>query len=216
MSSQQEQFESRYAQIATTDRVGWSDEYESTIERYRDLLAKAGVSGGRLLELGCGRGNVALSFASQGWDVTGVDFSPSAIEWAKRLAAEVGQAATFEVADLRQEWPFADNSFDVVIDASCLHFFHGVDRGHFLNEARRVLKPGGVFLLSTIVNQPEEKDWEFLGYDPVTRTSVQHGVVMNYYATVPELMGALEGAGFEVRYSEMTNVDHELIWLVAK
>lgn len=52
MLNQQEHFEARYALIAKSDRAGWSDEYEAAIERYRNLLAKAGVSGGRLLELG--------------------------------------------------------------------------------------------------------------------------------------------------------------------
>ena len=251
MPNQREQFESRYAQIAKSDRAGWSDDYEAAIERYRSLLAKAEVSGGRLLEPGCGRGNIALALAQGGFEVTGIDFSPTAIEWAKGLeletkllsstpsirptvssclnewthrslspegdmAAEVGQSATFEVADLAQSWPFGDRSFDVVIDANCLHFFHGEGRVHFLAEARRVLRSGGAFLLSTIVNQPEEKDWEFLGYDSSTRTSTQNGVTMNYYTTVPELLGALEGAGFEVIYSEITNVDNELMWLVAK
>ena len=180
------------------------------------MLATAGFGSGKLLELGCGRGNISLALAQDGFDVTGVDFSPTAIEWAKGLAATTSEPATFEVADLTQPWPFPGNSFDVVIDANCLHFFHGEDRVHFLAEARRVLKPSGAFLLSTIVNQPEEKDWEFLGYDPVTRSSIQHGVVMNYYTTVPELTAALEGAGFEVCYSEITNIDHELLWLVAK
>ena len=254
------------------------------------------------------RGNISLALAQDGFEVTGVDFSPTAIEWAKGLDLETSlgcftswmpcispssvsssvfesglndetalgrfaalpifgrelvlpeaifkrQLASFSVADLGQPWPFEDDSFDVVIDANCLHFFHGEGRGHFLAEARRVLKTdgrefdlfdsldssnnfnlpcgmdsssaapqlslargrlGGAFLLSTIVNQPEEKDWEFLGYDSLTRTSTQNGVTMNYYATVPELLGALEGAGFGVSYSEITNVDHELIWLVAK
>ena len=45
---------------------------------------------------------------------------------------------------------------------------------------------------------------------------MQNGVTMNYYTAVPELTAALAGAGFEVSYSEITNVDHELIWLVAK
>jgi 2-polyprenyl-3-methyl-5-hydroxy-6-metoxy-1,4-benzoquinol methylase len=216
MPSQQELFEARYSQIAKTDRVGWSDEYKSTIGRYQNLLNLANQQSGKVLELGCGRGNISLALAQQGFEVTGVDFSPTAIDWARNFATETGQTADFEVADLGQPWPFGHDSFDVVIDANCLHFLHGDDRVRYLAEARRVTKRGGALLLSTIVNEPDEKDWEFLLYDPHTRTSRQNGITMNYYTTVPELVYALSLAGFEVSHSEMTNIDHELIWLVAK
>lgn len=214
MDAQQGLFEERYSQIVGTDRVGWSDEEtcQFAIEMYHRQLAAVGVHGGDLLELGCGRGNIALSFARLGWEVTGIDFSPTAIRWANELAINQNLEATFVEGDLRRPWTFESESFDVVLDANCLHFFHGADRAHFLREAYRTLRPNAYFLLSTIVNQPKQEDWEFLAYDPTLRSSFREGVAMNYYAESAELMEELMAAGFRVMSSIVTTNDHELMW----
>ncbi len=218
MDAQQGLFEERYAQIVGTDRVGWSDEETSqfAIDMYHRQLAAVGVHGGDLLELGCGRGNIALSFARLGWEVTGVDFSPTAIRWANELAITQNYEATFLEGDLRQAWPFESESFDVALDANCLHFFHGKDRAHFLNEAKRILRPNAYFLVSTIINQPKPEDWEVLAYDPETRTSQKNGVALNYYAESAELMEELMAAGFRVMSSVVTTKDHDLMWATLK
>lgn len=50
-------------------------------------------------ELGCGGGQAALRLARAGYAVTGIDFSETAIELARRNAADAGLAATFLVGD---------------------------------------------------------------------------------------------------------------------
>lgn len=218
MFSQKDLFEKRYEQISKTDQIGWSDEITcaNAIEMYKKLLSSVGVSGGKMLELGCGRGNVALSFAKYGWDVVGVDFSPTAIRWAKELAIQQRLDAEFMEGDLSQAWAFESGEFDAVLDANCLHFFHGEDRSHYLLEAFRVLKDNGTFVVSSIVNTPEEKDWESLGYDPENRVTTRDGVVLNNYRTAPELIEEVSAAGFRVLSSVIVKDEAELFWMVLR
>ncbi|MBS1703320.1 MAG: class I SAM-dependent methyltransferase [Armatimonadetes bacterium] len=214
MEAQQELFERRYAQIAGTDRVGWSDEVTSAfaIGMFQKQLTAVGLSGGDLVELGCGRGNIALAFARLGWRSVGVDFAPTAVRWAQEFATEQGLEAEFRVADLREPWPFDTESFDAVLDANCLHFFHGDNRRRFLDEAHRVLRPSGYFLVSTIVNQPDPEHWEMLRYDPDARITRQDGVPLNCYVDAPDLIGELAEAGFRVVSSVVESRDHPIMW----
>lgn len=216
--SQQELFESRYRQISQTDRVGWTDEIglKEALESISKLFKTTSISEGKFLELGCGRANISLHLAQEGFSVTGVDFSSTAITWAQSLATSLRVSAELIVSDLRKAWPFEDQMFDVVFDANCLHFFHGVDRNHFYEEAKRVLHPGGIFILSTCVGFPEAEHWELLGYDPGRKVTVRNGVVMNAFLEEHEVLAELELAGFETIEKFTTRVDHDLLWVAAR
>jgi SAM-dependent methyltransferase len=75
-----------------------------------------GLPPGRALDLACGEGRNAVWLAEQGWDVTGVDFSPVAIEKAGRLAAERGVDVELVVDDV-VTCPLDDGAFDLVLVA---------------------------------------------------------------------------------------------------
>ena len=218
MESQQELFEQRYVAISGAGHVGWSDadSYEKSIEILKKMLSSVGAFEGSLLELGCGRGNIGLDFARGGWRVTGIDFSPAAIAWANEYAIHQNLDATFIPGDLSHPWPFESESFDVVLDANCVHFFHGEDRAHFLAEAKRVLTTTGILVISSIVNQPKEEHWEMLGYDPALRVSRRDGVVMNNYVDAPELLTEIMDAGFRILTSVVEEGDHEVMWVACR
>lgn len=55
---------------------------------------------GKLLELGCGAGNLTLWLAEKGYDVYGVDISPTAIAWAQEKARECNIEADFWVGNV--------------------------------------------------------------------------------------------------------------------
>lgn len=122
----------------------------ATARQYLDLLAqyRGGAKGGRLLEVGCGRGELLAEAAKAGYDVTGVELSPAAAaSAANRLAEVTGNdkcnvfCSTLEDADL----PTA--SFDVAILADVIE--HARDPLEMLRRVRDSLKPDGVLLLAT-------------------------------------------------------------------
>ncbi|MFI6895716.1 class I SAM-dependent methyltransferase [Streptomyces sp. NPDC050256] len=103
-----------------------------------------------VLDCACGIGTQALGLAALGYRVTGSDLSPVAVTRAAREAASRGLALTVTAADMTQ-LPFRDGSFDVVVcaDNSLPHLLTPQAVLAALGEMRRVLRPGGVLLLST-------------------------------------------------------------------
>src|SRR5690242_10826958 len=71
-------------------------------------------SGARLLDVGCGAGQLALIAARAGLQVTGCDISPNWLESARQRAAEEGLNATFEEGDA-EDLPYPDGGFDAVV-----------------------------------------------------------------------------------------------------
>lgn len=112
--------------------------------------------GGRVLEVGCGRG-VALPVLSRRLvptELVALDIDPLLLDAARRRVERHGIRATLQEGDLRA-LPFETESFDLVIDfGTCYHVSDGV-RGSrtALSEIARVLKPGALFVHETPVAQ---------------------------------------------------------------
>lgn len=112
--------------------------------------------GGRVLEVGCGRG-VALPVLAERLRpgaLVGVDVDASLVALAELRVAASGTAATVLEADVR-ELPFGDASFDLVIDfGTCYHVSGGTPGARSaLAEVSRVLSPGGLFVHETPLAQ---------------------------------------------------------------
>ncbi len=99
----------------------------------------------RILDLGCGWGRHLALLADAGHSVVGLDLSPALLTRARSAA---NHAAPLVAGDMRR-LPLADAAFDVVINlATSLGLFLDDDTAvQALTEARRVLQPGGRFLL---------------------------------------------------------------------
>ena len=109
-------------------------------------LAAAELDGfGRVLDLGCGDGQISRLLAGSGAQVVGVDPTWNQI----RVAHERGGGAAFARSEAA-ELPFADGSFDAVV--ACLVFEHIDDVDGAIAEVARVLRPGGQF--SFFLNHP--------------------------------------------------------------
>src|SRR5262245_30179042 len=83
-------------------------------------LARAGGFAGKVLDVGCGLGENAIMLAGQGYEVTGVDGSPSAIEQAGQRATAHGVQVRFLVADAT-ELHGVETGFDTVLDSGLYH-----------------------------------------------------------------------------------------------
>ncbi|MCW2752207.1 MAG: class SAM-dependent methyltransferase, partial [Aeromicrobium sp.] len=104
----------------------------------------ADLSPGFALDVGSGEGADAVWLAQRGWDVTGVDISPVALERAREHAAEAGVSVTFEVRDLLSTPP-SPASYDLV----SAQFFQLADpeRSVFMRRLGDVVRPGGQLLV---------------------------------------------------------------------
>ena len=98
----------------------------------------------KLLEVGCGTGSNLWFAALEGFDVTGLDGSKSAIETAKNRLKEFSLKGQLDVGNFT-DLPYEDNSFDMIIDRGALCCCGRSDLEKALSEVHRVLKPSGKF-----------------------------------------------------------------------
>ena len=96
----------------------------------------------RILEIGCGTGANLWFLAREGFTAVGLDGSAVGIGQAKDRFAKEGLPVELHVGDA-MNLPFPDDSFDAVLDVECLCANSLKDTRRILDEARRVLKPGG-------------------------------------------------------------------------
>jgi ubiquinone/menaquinone biosynthesis C-methylase UbiE len=138
---------------------------------FYDLLATK-MSGGRdtlldlaapqagevVLDVGCGTGTLALAAAARvpSADVTGIDASPEMIDRARRKAAKQGSGVEFRV-DVIESLPFADATFDLVTSSLMLHHLPTDLKRRGLAEVRRVLKPGGRFVVMDFARESHSR-----------------------------------------------------------
>ena len=134
-----------------------SSYYETHWPRYQatlDVLKRAGVRPRRILELGTSAPYVFTAFLREAFpdaEFTVVQESPEGLAWPGRIAAKDGANVEVEVCGLNVETtplPYPAGAFDLVIAMEILEHF-ALDPGFVFREARRVLRDGGVFLVTT-------------------------------------------------------------------
>ncbi|MDQ7781826.1 MAG: class I SAM-dependent methyltransferase [Desulfomonilaceae bacterium] len=178
------------------DLFGCLDEHKKELEfAFSSPLFKPGS---RILELGCGTGDISLWLASQGHDVIGVDISTAAIHWAKEKAGETGMRVKFVVSDVCHMKELDDDSFDVVIDSHCFHCIIGEDRSRFLKGARRVLVRGGLLYIATMCGDPNVALTPGRHFDPSTRVCFLDDVAFRFYGKSDDILQEIRDADFRI------------------
>lgn len=98
----------------------------------------------RVLEVGCGAGNNVWFLAREGFAAAGIDGSETAVGFARSRLRDEGLEADLRTGDF-QNLPWADGSFDCVIDRGSITHNRRAVIARTLDEVRRVLVPGGRF-----------------------------------------------------------------------
>ncbi|MEU2255132.1 class I SAM-dependent methyltransferase [Nocardia xishanensis] len=113
-------------------------------------LERDGWIRGRVLDPGTGAGEHTIALTKLGYDVLGVDLSPSAIAYAKRNAADKDvSGARFDVVDMLALADADDDRlgvFDTVVDSALFHVFgtEAEARAAYVRGLHRICKPGGL------------------------------------------------------------------------
>ena len=127
-----------------------------------------------LLDLGCGNGRDSLFFASEGLNVTSVDFSESGIKKLNELSKEKGLKINTIQTDIRKI-NFPDDSFDVIYAHLILHYFNDEVTTKIFEKLFRILKKDGlIFIKCKSVEDALYGKGEKVGKDMYKKGHLRH------------------------------------------
>lgn len=198
-----------YRHNAAAGHPGWHNdpaEYDRFRNQVQAILAKGHAPpAGRLLDLGCGSGEMAIWFAQLGYSVSGIDISTKAIELAQATADSVKEEIQFVCGNVTQlSTLFQNQQFDFIFDGHCLHCIIGNDRQLVLQQIHSLLRHGGYFQLNTMCQPVGPSITDF---DPDSCSIIRQGIATYYIGHKELIMGELRNAGFEIINVEQQPTD---------
>jgi SAM-dependent methyltransferase len=111
------------------------------LDQIADELSRVNGANGIVLDLGCGDGTNVRRYSPSGAAVYGIEMSGASAIQARARGIHVIQA------DLNESFPWKPQSFDAVSSNQVIEHLYDTDK--FLEEAHRVLRPGGLLIVST-------------------------------------------------------------------
>ncbi len=159
-----------------------------------EAIAVSGLSGGSLLDVGCGEGYFLKYFSDQGWLVRGLDFTPDGVE--RHFPELLQTLETGNLFDLVTREAESGKRYDLVACNNVLE--HVIDPMKLLDELKKVVAPGGTLRLAV----PNDGSWlqELVvalghGKEDFWVCPPEH---LSYF-TVESLRGLLERVGWRTR-----------------
>jgi len=190
----------RYSKQPVPDEAA----YQKKLQITRDYLQPDM----EVLEFGCGSGSTALAHAPYVKHIQAIDFSAKMIAIAQGKAdAENIENVTFRRASI-DEINVADQALDVVMGHSILHLLD--NRRQVIAKIYRMLKPGGVFISSTICIADEMKYFRFIA--PIFRIV---GLTLQIFTT-KELQDSFIDAGFAIDHQWQPPGKGKSVFMVAR
>ena len=176
-----------------------SNDFEDQYEVNWNILTKYMDPTLRVLDVGCGPGDLSIRISQKCHEVQGVDVTPEMIQIAEEKAAFVPANVYFQQADAC-DLPFENHSFDTVMSVNALQTMTRPEMA--LMEMSRVLKPGGELLLITYCYG----DSSLSDSESLINWAIKYGaqaVWQNF--KLAQLVDLLQANGFEV-------IEAERIW----
>lgn len=140
------------------------------VSMVKKMLQGQDLRGKRILDVGCGIGDLAFLFAAQGAEVVGVELDPEKVASAKRIAEQWGfRNLRFIAGDVQQLESFGLGQFDGM---TCLAVMeHIKDDTGLMRQVQEMLRPGGWFIVdvpnadrNTVAEREEADGHERPGY----------------------------------------------------
>lgn len=137
-----------------------SGAHQAKVDLFKEMLPN--IKNKKILDVGCGGGYFTNICAIGGAEVIGIDYSESAIQFAKDRYPKLD----FRVANAQTLNEFSDTSFDVVLLIDVIEHIH--DQLSVLKQIKRILRPNGILLISTDL---EDSKWNKEKIYPLIWTS---------------------------------------------
>jgi len=165
------------------DQIPWN--IESPPDALVELVKSGKVDICKAIDLGCGFGHYTIYMASFGFDMTGVDVSPTAIKIARENAKKRDVRCHFIVADVLGDLGETEETYDFAYDWELLHHIFPEGRKRYVENVSKILNPQGQYL-SVCFN---EKDPHFGGSGKYRETPL--GTIL-YFSSEDELRKIFE------------------------
>lgn len=168
-----------------------------------ELVDKGIIKPGKTLDLCCGAGTNTVYLAKKGFQVTGIDISSKAIEYAEEKAKEANVKIKLLVQNFLK-LPFDDEEFDFVFDMGCFHHVEIRDRSIFIKGVHRVLKKGGLYLM-VCFSYRNGAAWNHFTKEQITQ-------LFSNYFEVKEIkhISSIEGDGYRRYFYSVLMKKHVL------
>lgn len=200
-------YDRRYVQLRQDGKSGWVDRDSPNYAIHLEALGRVLAAGycptsGPALDAGCGAGCWSLVLADYGFDVTGIDLSPTSIAWAKERVMlrppDRPGSATFRVSTAMDLSWLPEDSFSFVLDGFLLHCLVGSDRHAYLREIHRILYRAGIFFVQSFcADDPAAPEWDSWNIAPETRYRFdEDGLADKYVGSTESILNDLRRAGF--------------------
>ena len=190
----------RYARQPIADEASYRLKLDVTQDYLRPDM--------EVLEFGCGTGSTALIHAPHVRQIQGIDFSEKMIEIARDKAqTQDVDNVSFDIATI-EDWPDSLR-YDAILGLSILHLLE--DRDAVLRKVRGLLKPGGLFVSSTVCVGDTKGIVKWL----LPIGSALRLLPLVRVFTEGDLLRALRRAGFEVEHNWRPAPD-KAVFIVAK
>ena len=174
----------RYSKSPVADEAAYQRKLQITRDYFRPDMT--------VLEFGCGTGSTALVHAPYVAHIRAIDISANMIEIAQaKAAAQDVENVTFEQSNI-EDVTASEQSFDAVLGLNVLHLLE--DREQVIAKVHRLLKPGGVFVTSTVCLGDRMRF--FKAIIPIGKLFGLMPTVKVF--TSKALEGSLTGAGFSI------------------
>jgi SAM-dependent methyltransferase len=111
-----------------------------------ELVESGRLRPGRVIDLGSGTASNCVFLAQRGFEVTGLDYSPAAIELGRRRAEEAGVSVNFLVDDLTR-LQHVNGTYDLLVDYGTLDDLVPRDRDLYVQNVLPLTRPGSLFLM---------------------------------------------------------------------
>jgi demethylmenaquinone methyltransferase/2-methoxy-6-polyprenyl-1,4-benzoquinol methylase len=187
------------------------------LESAYDRLVSHVKAGQRVLDLGCGTGALALRSAARGASGKGIDVNSQMLEIARQKAEDAGLADTVHfcemgVAELDNEEP---DFYDVVMSGLCFSELTADELTYALEQAMRILKPGGLLLLADEVVPGSLAKRLLNSVIRVPLAIIAYVWTQTTTQAVSDLPQKVEGVGFVLKSIRLSNLG-SLMELVAR